>query len=472
MSRRAESHPGKKMLVIGLDCADPNMVFRHFAPRLPGFRSLCRQGFAARLRSTDPPLTIPAWAVMTTGRHPGELGCYGLRNRDTYEYDSLHIATSQAIEPPRIWDDLGQRGLKSILIGVPQTYPVRPVNGLLIAGMLTPSTRTTFTWPSKLRDDLLGRFPDYAVDIPDFRSLPPESLAEKIDTMTRTRFAVLRHLLHTHTWDFAMMVEIGLDRLHHGFWHYWDRMHRLYPGDTALSGIIPAYYSLLDREIRDTVAMLPDNTAVLVVSDHGAQAMKGGIRINEWLIQNGFLVLNQPLSTEVPLTPDRVDWSRTRAWGEGGYFGRIFLNVAGREPQGIVPPGDVQRLRETISARLESMMEPSEIACGAGESMGNRVLFPDRFYPEVKGIPPDLMVYFGDLAWRSLGGVGPSPDTFGNGLFTRKNDRGPDGANHDFHGVALGNIPGVDGTFDRPGHWNIQAVAPFIRKYFDLDMEE
>lgn len=461
----------RRMLIIGLDCAEPSLVFQRFRDRLPTFRALARTGFAARLRSTDPPLTIPAWASMTTGKDPGQLGCYGLRNRESYAYDALQIATSRAIEAPRIWDYLGRVGMKSIVVGVPQTYPVQAINGILIAGMLTPDTRTHFTWPSDIGPDILGRFPDYAPDIPDFRSLSPDKLAETIRTMTQTRFAAMRYLLQTQTWDFAMMVEIGLDRLHHGFWHYWDRMHRLYPGDNAMASVIPEYYALLDREIRDTVSMLPDNTAVLIVSDHGAQPMKGGFRINEWLIQNGFLTLKQKPAAETPLTPDMVDWKRTRAWGEGGYFGRIFLNVAGREPEGIIPPDHRDRVRDDLAARLESMTEPSEIACGTGESMGNRVIFPDRFFPECRGIPPDLMVYFGQLAWRSLGGTGPSPDTFGNGLFTRKNDRGPDGANHDFHGISLGNVPAVQGTFEAPGHWTITEVAPFVRRFFGVDNE-
>ncbi|MBN1297475.1 phosphodiesterase, partial [bacterium] len=81
---------------------------------------------------------------------------------------------------------------------------------------------------------------------------------------------------------------------------------------------------------------------------------------------------------------------------------------------------------------------------------------------------PDLMVYFGNLAWRALGGVGPSAESFGNGLFTRKNDRGPDGANHDFDGIALGNIPAVPGTFAQPGRWTITEITPFVIDYFGL----
>ncbi|MBN1296801.1 alkaline phosphatase family protein, partial [bacterium] len=348
----------RKMVIIGLDCAEPSLVFERLADVVPTCRALSRNGFAARLRSTDPPLTIPAWAAMTTGCDPGRLGCYGLRNRESAEYDALRIATSDAIDAPRIWDTLGDSGLTSVIVGVPQTYPVHPMHGTLVAGMLAPSTQSNFTWPPEFRTELLGRFPNYALDIENFRTLEPDRLARRIESMTRTRFALFRTLLQSRAWDFAMMVEIGLDRLHHAFWHYWDPNHPLHPGDTVLASVIPDYYRLLDSEIRDTLSVLPDDTAVLVVSDHGAQPMRGGIRINQWLIQNGFLTLKTTPTQELPLTPDLVDWRRTHAWGEGGYFGRIFLNVSGREPHGIIPCDSVNRVREDIAIRLESMMEP------------------------------------------------------------------------------------------------------------------
>ncbi|MCD4655445.1 hypothetical protein K8T06_16110, partial [bacterium] len=178
---------------------------------------------------------------------------------------------------------------------------------------------------------------------------------------------------------------------------------------------------------------------------------------------------------EQPLSPEIIDWQRTIAWGEGGYFGRIFLNIAGREPCGIVSKTDYDRIRNEIASRLEFLPEFWETGQGTPASMGNRVIFPDRHFKTVNGIPPDLMVYLGGLAWRSLGGIGPTDETFGNGLFTRKNDRGPDGANHDFNGIFISNIPHhqkeqeSSETFCSPGDWNILGIEPFIKSYFEIN---
>ena len=457
----------ERLVVIGLDCAEPSLVFSHFASELPTFQRLMAKGFHGNLRSTDPPLTIPAWSALTTGKDAGELGCYGIRNRRDYQYNSLSISTSADIAFPRIWDTLARYGRKSIIAGVPQTFPVKPVNGYLIAGMLAPNTTSQFTWPVELKTEILDRYPDYRIDIGNFRSMKPGELRDQIFTMTHTRFNTFKYLLDSKPWDFAMMVEIGLDRLHHGFWHYWDTTHPLYPGQNEFEDVLLDYYRMLDRELSDLLSILPQDTAVLIVSDHGAQAMKGGLRINEWLRFNGHLELWQNPRSEQPLEPAMINWSRTSAWGEGGYFGRIFLNVDGREPSGFIPAFKYESVRETIAAQLTTMLEPVETACGVPEHMGNRVIFPDKHFKVCNGIAPDLMVYLGDLAWRSLGSVGHNPETFGNGLFTRKNDRGPDGANHDFNGLIISNIP-EPGTISGRESWNILDVEPFIRTYFGI----
>lgn len=286
-----------------------------------------------------------------------------------------------------------------------------------------------------------------------------------------------------------MMVEIGLDRLHHGFWHFWDPDHPLYPGSNDFSQIIPDYYALLDKEIGLTLAEVPADTGILIVSDHGARAMKGGIRINHWLMNNGWLTLKSHPTREVPLQPEIIDWKETKAWGEGGYFGRIFLNVAGREPCGIIRKAEYQTVRNQLASTLETMPGPDH------RPLRNQVIFPDRHYPLANGIPPDLMIYFGDLAWRSLGGVGSCPEAAGDGVFTLKNDRGPDGANHDFWGICIGNLsdslestafessksrepfaPGKSsaypvGDFARPGNCRITDVPAMVYEFFNLSAD-
>jgi len=143
------------------------------------------------------------------------------------------------------------------------------------------------------------------------------------------------------------------------------------------------------------------------------------------LIENGYLTLKEPVREPTPIAKTAIDWSRTIAWGDGGYYGRLFLNVAGREPQGVVQPADYETVREELVAKLVSMPDPD------GAPLGTKVHKPQDVYPEVRGVAPDLLVYFGDLEWRSVGAVG-NP-----GVYTFENDIGPDGANHDRTGVFV-----------------------------------
>src|SRR5262249_2246594 len=146
--------------------------------------------------------------------------------------------------------------------------------------------------------------------------------------------------------------------------------------------------------------LLPAETDVFVVSDHGAKKMDGGICFNEWLIRRGYLTLETYPDRLTPIDKVAIDWSRTKAWGDGGYYGRLFLNVKGREPRGIVDPADYEKVRSDLIAEIEAIEDPD------GRNIGSRAHRPEELYRECRGVPPDLIVYFGDLTWRSVGAVG------------------------------------------------------------------
>lgn len=414
------------MFVIGLDCADPRLVFDRWRDDLPTLRQLMQEGIYGPLRSCEPPITVPAWAVMFSGKDPGQLGVYGFRNRADYSYEHMQVASSLSIRHPRVWDVLTRHGLTSVVVGVPQTYPVQPLNGYLISSFLTPPGARQWTYPPSLAaeiDDVLGGEP-YEFDVPDFRTEDKDRLLEDAYRMTRKRFKVLHYLLGK-PWDLFIFVEIGVDRLHHGLWRHMDPRHPGFVPDSPYRDAIREYYQFVDREIARLLDRLDQDTVVLVVSDHGGQPMMGGFAINEWLVQEGYLVLHEYPDRPVPLEKAAIDWTRTKAWGAGGYYARIHLNVKGREPQGIIDPADYERERDLLKAKLEALTGPD------GRPLGTVVRKPEEIYREVTGVPPDLLVYVGNLAWRALGSVG------GGRLYTAENDTGPDDANHDWDGIFI-----------------------------------
>ncbi len=429
-----------KVMVIGLDSAVPDFVLRRWRDRLPTLRGLAEGGMWGTLRSSHPPITVPAWSSMMSGLDPGQLGFYGFRNRKDYSYDAFAIANASALTADRVWDRLSRQGRRVILLGVPQTYPVRPINGCVVADFLTPSTRHPYTYPAELKAEVERVADGYVLDVDDFRTPDKEALLQRIYAKTEKHFRVAKHLVGTRPWDFFMMVEMGVDRIQHGFWSYCDPTHRKYRPGNAFESALEDYYRFVDRELGDLLSLVPRDTAVLVVSDHGARRMDGGICINEWLIREGYLALHEYPREARRLEPAAIDWDRTLAWGEGGYHGRLFLNVKGREPRGVIPPAEVEQVRQDLIDRIAALTDPE------GRPIGSRAYRPEEIYPAgTRGVPPDLTVYFGDLSWRSVGSVGLRD------VYTFENDTGPDEANHDWRALFLANRAATAGLGGRPG---------------------
>jgi predicted AlkP superfamily phosphohydrolase/phosphomutase len=386
---------GTRTLVLGLDCLVPDVLSPPHDELMPSVAAISAAGTGGLLESTLPPITVPAWTSMLTGRDPGELGVYGFRNRRTFQYGDLVMANSGAVRHPRVWDRVGAHGGRSIVVGVPQTSPPPGIRGVLVSGFEGPlSTDGAYTQPPELAAEVENIVGEYLFDVPQFRNADLDDVIAIVQRMTERRFTLMEHLLRTHPWDFAMLHEIGPDRMHHCFWHHHDPAHPGYLPDSPYADAIRDYYRFLDTRIARLLQAAGDDVAVLIASDHGAKAMHGGVCVNEILRREGLLTLRSEPSGPTPLSPDLVDWSRTLAWAEGGYYARIFLNVAGREPQGRIPRADC----DEVKARIREILGRVEL--GDGRVLRNRVCEPAEVYRKVRGIPPDLLVFFDDERWR------------------------------------------------------------------------
>jgi predicted AlkP superfamily phosphohydrolase/phosphomutase len=445
----------QKVVVIGLDCAEPTLVFDRFRGRLPNLEKLMARGVYGPLRSCDPPITVPAWSVMTSGKDPGTLGIYGFRNRSDHSYDKMTFATGNAVREPRIWDYLSRAGKYVVCLGVPGTYPPRPVNGVMVGCFLAPGIESNYTYPPALKEEIKQVVDPYMVDVPDFRTEDKGRLRDDIVSMTEKRFTLARHFLRTRPWDFFMMVEMGTDRVHHGFWKFMDPSHPKYENGNPWERVIPDYYEFVDAQIGKLLEEVPRDAVVLVVSDHGAKAMEGGLCINEWLVREGYLVLREYPERPTTFAKLAIDWAKTRAWSEGGYYARVFLNVQGREPQGLIPAAQYEAFRDRLADEIEAIPD------GQGQPLGTRCLKPEELYKKINGIAPDLLAYFGDLRWRSVGTVGLRT------IHTFENDTGPDDANHAQDGLFILAGPGTP-TGLRWRGLELIDVAPTVLRMFGM----
>ena len=360
----------ERVMIFGLDCAPPELVFDRWRGDLKNLSHLMEEGIYGELESTIPPITVPAWTSMMTGKSPGTLGFYGFRNRADYSYDKLVFANARYVKDDTVWDVLSRERKRSVVIGVPQTYPPKPLNGCLIASFLTPDTTRQYTYPPELKEEVEDLVGEYMVDVDNFRTDDKDHLLRQIYDMTERRFRVAKHLMMAKPWDFFTVVEIGLDRIHHGFWKFFDKGHHKYEAGSGYEDAIKDYYLYLDRQVGEMLSLVGKHTAVMVVSDHGAKRMEGGFCINEWLMDKGYLALEERPREMAPLSMDRIHWRRTTAWGEGGYYCRLFLNVKGREPRGTIERSRYDEVRDTLKRELEGLTDHR------GNHMGTRVFKP------------------------------------------------------------------------------------------------
>jgi predicted AlkP superfamily phosphohydrolase/phosphomutase len=420
-----------RLIVIGLDCASPRLLFHQYKGLLPNLERLCEGGWWGEVESCVPPITVPAWMVMFTGKEPGELGMYGFRNRIPGTYNETRVADSTSLHAPALWDEAAAAGMRSCLMGVPPSYPPFEVKGDLISCFLTPGTDRPYTYPRGLAVELEEQELTYVPDVA-FRKENKAEILASLREMTTGHFEIASYLAEEHPWDLFVMVEIGLDRVQHAFWRYQDPSHHLYEAGTPFSDALRDYYVLLDEGIGELLEACGPDTAVAVVSDHGAKGMKGAFCINQWLVERGYLTLQGGVERGTRLEDAPVDWLRTKAWGWGGYYARVFLNVEGREPQGIIPPERFEAEADALAEEIRNIKGPD------GEAWATQAIAPREIYSRAEGDVPDLMVFLDDLSWRAAGTMGyPS-------MYLEENDTGPDDAVHDWRGVGILYHPHMD----------------------------
>lgn len=448
----------KKLIIIGLDCATPRTLFQDFLEDCPTLKMMVNNGVSGKLRSSDPPITIPAWMVMATGKKAGTLGIYGFRHRKEHSYTDFGIATSYSVKEKTLWDILGEYGKKSCVLGLPPSYPVKPINGCLVAGFITPDTTSEYTYPPELREEIKENVGDYILDA-NFRIEAKEELLKEIYDMTEIQFKTIKYLIENKEWTFFQFVIIGLDRFHHAFWKYYDKTHHLHEPGNKFEHEMRKYYIYLDKKVKEILDLLDNDTTVMVVSDHGAKAMKGLICVNMALEKLGYLKFKKEYEPKISIGSAEIDWDNTYAWGWGGYYARIFLNVEERELNGIIKKKDYEKMRKKIADDLKNIKDDK------GNPMNTKVYKPEDLYEKIRGDPPDLMVYFDDLNWRSAGTIGYKS------MYLKENDKGPDDAVHDYHGIFIIFDPKKKIGKDL-GTKNILDIAPTSLKILGIEIPE
>lgn len=398
---------------------------------LPNFEKMIRQGAYGELESVIPPFSGPAWASFQTGKKPANHRIFDFINKKPNSYETYYINSSH-MRGARFWDVLGSYGIKVGIINVMVTYPPRPVNGFLLTGGLTPPGRN-FAYPVSLAKDITELFGPYRIwgvgGINLTENGEERFINAYIANETR-RMEMAKYLMRTREWDFFMVMFEGSDPLQHELWKYIDENHpRFNPNaHEYIKGAIPNFYKKVDTFLGEIFEVLPDDATVCIMSDHGFGPLNRYFLVNNFLVDIGMLKLKSSLtanfkklffdcglslewlynlskkmglsqiatfvrggarekllSSLVPSLAD-IDWSHTRAFA-AGTGGHIYLNVKGREPDGIVSEGrEYENVRNSIVQNLESLVDPDTGKKAVERVFNKEELFKGKFFDEAPDI--------------------------------------------------------------------------------------
>jgi predicted AlkP superfamily phosphohydrolase/phosphomutase len=433
-----------KALVIGLDGVTFDLLGPWIeAGELPHLQSLMQQGAWGRLRTTLPPISSSSWSSFVTGVNPGKHGVVDFVYPSTDSYKVAMInATSRRTRA--LWNWLNDAGYKVGLLGIPTTYPTEPVDGFMISGFLAPGPDSEWAYPPELKQELLHKLGEFQLS-PDERYRSTPRLDRFLDDLTasvenRTQAAL--YLMHNKPWDLFAVVYWDTDMIQHETWRLLDPSHpRHDPVEAAAHrDKILGFHRKVDADVGRLLAAAgaDDDTLVVVMSDHGFGPVDSFFLTNNWLASMGLLRFKRTpwtafkrllfhlgytplrmfrivkalglgklrrkvrfqqqagLVNRVFLSFDDVDWSRTQAFSIGS-FGQVYINLAGRHPQGVVQPGrEYEELKERIRHEALALRDPR-----SGARLVERVYLREEIYdgPYVARTP-DLIVQ--PRAWQYM----------------------------------------------------------------------
>ena len=413
-----------RVLIIGWDGATFDLI-RPWIENgsLPNLARLMADGVHGPLLSTIPPWSFQAWTSFMTGKNPGQHGVYDFFRTPVGTYDLEFVNAGHRRGGGTLWQVLSEAGRKVISIGVPGTFPPDPVNGVMISGFDFPGEGPgTYLdakgiYPREMFDELQENVGPYPIDPPILNELKAgryDVALERILETIRRQAATAKYLMQRHPWDCFTMVFGESDGVSHYFWQFCDPRSPFFIARPDLGDSILRVYQELDRQLAELTASVPDDTIVVVMSDHGSGGVSPWVLFpNLWLQEQGLIRLRGESSRQfsrlqqkmkqwgirmLPSALQRllyrnalkalgryeagvrygiIDWSATQAYfDENPYFPVIRVNVKGVRPHGIVSPGaEYERVCDRLIEALESWRHPV-----TGERIVEQAYLRDEIY--------------------------------------------------------------------------------------------
>lgn len=447
-----------KIVIIGLDSATWDLV-RPWATQglLPNLSQLTENGVSGELESAIPPLTPPAWTSFMTGKNPGKHGIFYFLEPQPGSY-AMRYANAGSRRSKTVFGLLSEAGLTVSSVNIPFTYPPEQLNGFQISGMDAPSEQSAFVQPPELKEELEKVVGKIRFDITHLGFMSNDERREQVlaemEQVDQQWAKVGLHLLDTHPTDLMMFTFMSIDTVQHHFWQYMDESHFMYDakGATRFRDAVLRVYQRLDTILGKFLERLPEDTTVMVVSDHGGGPVSDrAVYLNRFLAQLGLLtyqtknesafgrakqrivraaynILSGTLGPKqkkflaglLPGMRERfegaytsfanINWAATKAYCSEILASPpcIWINRKGEKPSGIVGDDEYESLLAYITQKLGELKDPRN-----GEPIINRVYRRDElFHGPFAKEAPDLI-----LDWWSANAFSAKPS------FPEENDQ-------------------------------------------------
>jgi predicted AlkP superfamily phosphohydrolase/phosphomutase len=339
---------------------------------LPNLARAFESGSAVAMDSSLPDVSAVAWTSVNTGKNPGKHGIYGFVDRKPGT-NNLEVMTSTHAKAKTIWELVSDAGRRAVAVNVPLSYPPQHINGVVISDFLAPALNKA-VYPTTLVPTLEGM--GYRIDTDPW--VARQSLEKFVDDFRVTaekRAEAVTYLMDREAWDLFMVVFMETDRLHHFMWQYMEE------DDPTYGPMFLESYKLIDRLAGQIIEKLTPDDQLIILSDHGFTTLRREVFLNVWLEQQGYLRFTAGADKSLS-TMDRT--SRVYSLDPG----RIYLNLAGREPGGTVSEAEAPALLDEVAGRLLDLLDPD-----SGDKMIQYVYRADDIYfgPQ-RHRAPDLLV--------------------------------------------------------------------------------
>jgi predicted AlkP superfamily phosphohydrolase/phosphomutase len=430
----------QKIFIIGIDGATYSLIAPWAdAGALPHLARLMKNGAWGNLNSTIPPLTSPAWTSFMTGKNPGKHGLFHFISPQIGTYDFIYT-NANTRKSKTIWQILSDYGKTAGVVNVPMTYPPEKINGFMISGMDTPDENAPFIYPASLGEELKVHFGEVKLEIRHLEFMRSDdkrdAVLKEMAALENHRAQVARYLIKNFPVDIFMLVFCSVDQIQHYFWHYMDTHHYRYDkkGAEKYGDAILKAYQTIDTQLGEILDAVPEDTIVVLMSDHGAGPSSNTIvYMNRYLADIGVLqfkdnrrgslfdtvvkkldpVLRKTLSPKqkakiANLLPgvrknwesrlsslSAIDWERTRAYCYEilPTYTNIWINLKGKFPQGTVNLGaEYDELINFLTGKLYELENPK-----TGKKIVKNIYRKDELYSGPQSeLAPDLLLSWWD----------------------------------------------------------------------------